>query len=50
MKKLILLLLFIPLVSCNSQNVSPEKKTYDKLFEKVSNKGKWGNRRIKREQ
>ena len=28
----------------NSQNLSPQKKVYDKLFEKVSNKGKWGNK------
>ena len=44
MKKLILLLLFIPLVSCNSQNVSSQKNIYDKLFETVSNKGKWGKK------
>jgi len=30
--------------SGNSQNLSPQKKVYDKLFEKVSNKGKWGNK------
>ena len=29
--------------SGNSQKLSPQKKVYDKLFEKVSNKGKWGN-------
>lgn len=30
--------------SGNCQNVSPQKKVYDKLFEKVSNNGKWGNK------
>ncbi|MDC1377962.1 cyclase family protein [Flavobacteriaceae bacterium] len=44
MKKSILLLSLLVSPSVFSQNVSPEKKTYDKLFEKVSNKGKWGNK------
>tara|TARA_B100001027_G_scaffold75681_1_gene51648 strand:- start:8901 stop:9884 length:984 start_codon:yes stop_codon:yes gene_type:complete len=30
--------------SGNCQNVSPQKKVYDKLFDKVSNTGKWGNK------
>ena len=44
MKYYILIIFLSVFYSCNSQNVSPEKKTYDKLFEKVSNKGKWGNK------
>ena len=30
--------------SCYSQTFSSQKKIYDELFEKVSNKGKWGNK------
>ena len=44
MKYYILIISLFVFYSCNSQNVSPEKKTYDKLFEKVSNKGKWGDK------
>ena len=44
MKYYILIIFLSVFYSCTSQNVSPEKKTYDKLFEKVSNKGKWGNK------
>ena len=32
------------ITNCNSQNISPEKIIYDKLFEKVTNKGKWGDK------
>ena len=35
--------LFI-IYSCNSQNISTEKKIYDKLFDEISNKGKWGDK------
>ena len=44
MKYYILIIFLSVFYSCNSQKVSAEKKTYDKLFEKVSNKGKWGNK------
>ena len=44
MKYYILIVLLSVSYSCNSQNVSSQKKIYDELFEKVSNKGKWGNK------
>ena len=44
MKNSIFIIFLFIFYSCNSQNVSPQKKVYDKLFEKVSNKGKWGDK------
>ena len=44
MKHYIFIIFLFIFYSCNSQNVSPQKKVYDKLFEKVSNKGKWGKK------
>ena len=44
MKYYILIISLLPFYYCNSQNVSPEKKIYNKLFEKVSNEGKWGDK------
>ena len=44
MKQYIFIIFLFIFYSCNSQNVSPQKKVYDKLFEKVSNKGKWGKK------
>jgi len=39
-----LILSLLIIYSCNSQNVSSEKKIYDKLFKEISNKGKWGDK------
>ena len=44
MKYYIFIIFLSIFCSCNSQNISPQKKIYDKLFEKVSNKGKWGKK------
>ena len=44
MKYYILIISLLSFYYCHSQNVSPEKKIYDKLFEKVSNEGKWGDK------
>jgi hypothetical protein len=44
MKNSIFIIFLFIFYSCNSQNVSPQKKVYDNLFEKVSNKGKWGDK------
>jgi len=41
MKKLILLLLIVPVVSYG-QSLSAEKKSFDNLFKKLDNTGKWG--------
>ena len=41
MKKLIFLLLIVPIV-CNGQSLSAEKKSFDNLFKKLDNTGKWG--------
>jgi kynurenine formamidase len=39
-----LILSLLIIYSCNSQNVSSEKKIYNKLFKEISNKGKWGDK------
>tara|TARA_A100000164_G_C21790133_1_gene715383 strand:+ start:32 stop:991 length:960 start_codon:yes stop_codon:yes gene_type:complete len=41
MKKLIFLLLIVPIV-CYGQSLSAEKKSFDNLFKKLDNTGKWG--------
>lgn len=43
-KYFILIISLFVFYSCNSQDFSPEKKIYDKLFERVSNQGKWGDK------
>lgn len=40
---MLIISLFI-IYSCNSQNVSSEKKIYDELFKELSNEGKWGDK------
>jgi len=43
MKKLLSsIVLLLVYASCNSQAISEEKKEYDKIFHKVTNRGKWG--------
>jgi kynurenine formamidase len=44
MKCNILIISLFIICSCNSQNVSSEKKVYDELFKELSNKGKWGDK------
>lgn len=44
MKYNILIISLFIIYSCNSQNVSSEKKIYDELFKELSNKGKWGHK------
>ena len=41
MRKLIFLLLIVPIV-CYGQSLSAEKKSFDNLFKKLDNTGKWG--------
>ena len=41
MKKLILFLLIVPIVSFG-QSLSAEKKSFNNLFKKLDNTGKWG--------
>ena len=44
MKYNILIISLFIIYSCSSQNISTEKKIYDKLFKEISNKGKWGDK------